>query len=223
VIDLSKRERAKSLWKFVGVILLAVSHGPLQALETVVVDFSRQGLDVFEEERFVGETHYQLIEESGVQILQATTSASASVLYREMDIDLEKTPFLNWSWRVSNVFSIEDQQQKRGDDFPARIYVVVKEGFFPWQTKALNYVWSNHAVSEQYWPNPFTAKAAMIPVRAGTTGLKQWHNERVNIVEDFYRIFGRRITEAHGVAIMSDSDNAGGAAEAFYGKLFFSD
>ncbi|MEH6558705.1 MAG: DUF3047 domain-containing protein [Oceanicoccus sp.] len=193
------------------------------AVETLVVDFSRHGIEAFEEEKFVGKTDYQLVDDNGVQVLRARTADSASVLYREMDFDLEKTPFLNWSWRISSVFSITDQKKKRGDDYPARIYVVVKEGFFPWQTKALNYVWSNYETDEKYWANPFTSKAVMIPVRGGKKELNQWQNERVNVVEDFYRAFGRRITSADGIAIMSDSDNAGGVAEAFYGKIFFSD
>lgn len=222
MIGFSKFKPTKLLLRFT-VVIFGVNCDTTFALETLVADFSQQGIDVFEEEQFVGQTHYQLVEDGGVQILRARTAGSASVLYREMDLDLEKTPFLNWSWRVSNVFSITDQKRKRGDDYPARIYVVVKEGFFPWQTKALNYVWSNYEVDDAYWSNPFTSKAVMIPVRAGKEGLNQWHKERVNVVEDFYRVFGKRITDAHGIAIMSDSDNAGGVAEAFYGTLFFSD
>ena len=222
MIGVSKFKLSKRLLQCLTIIVVSSSEGVF-ALETVVADFSRQGIDAFEEEEFVGKTQYELVKEDGVQVLRARTAASASVLYREMDIDLQKTPFLNWSWRVSNVFSITEQKKKRGDDYSARIYVVVKEGFFPWQTKALNYVWSNYEVDDDYWSNPFTSKAVMIPVRSGTEGLNQWHTERVNVVDDFYRIFGKRITEAHGIAIMSDSDNAGGVGEAFYGAISFSD
>ena len=100
--------------------------------------------------------------------------------------------------------------------------MVVKEGLFPWQTKALNYVWSNREEDRAYWPNPFTDKAVMIPVRSGSKGLGQWHSERVNVAEDYYRIFNKRISEAHGVAIMSDADNAGSSAVAYYGEIIFS-
>ena len=47
--------------------------------------------------------------------------------------------------------------------------------------------------------------------------------QRVNIREDFLRIFNYEIDRADGVAIMSDSDNAGGSATAYYGRIYFSD
>lgn len=193
------------------------------ASETIVLDFSTQGLELFDEKSFVDHTSYQLERQRGELVLKAQTNATASALYREIEVDLRKTPYLNWRWRVDNVYAIDNQQIKAGDDYPARIYVVVKEGFFPWQTKALNYVWSNYLESQPYWPNPFTANAIMIPVRSGSDGLGRWHSERVNVAEDFYRVFGKRITKIHAVAIMSDADNAGGSAVAFYGPISFSE
>ena len=62
----------------------------------------------------------------------------------------------------------------------------------------------------------------MIPVRCGRDGLGQWHQQRVNVAEDFERYFGRSFDKAHGVAIMSDSDNAGGSARAYYREIVFS-
>nr|WP_255399682.1 DUF3047 domain-containing protein [Oceanicoccus sp. KOV_DT_Chl] len=53
--------------------------------------------------------------------------------------------------------------------------------------------------------------------------LGEWHQQRVNVAEDFYRIFGRRIKTADGVAIMTDADNHGGKAVAYYADIRFSD
>lgn len=181
-----------------------------------------QGIKAFKQKGFVGRTEYQVVTLDNRPVLRAKSARNASALYREMDINLLLTPFLSWQWRVENTLLIPDQRIKDGDDFPARVYVVVKQGFFPWQTKALNYVWSNNKESEPFWANPFTTKAAMIPVRAGRDGLGQWHTERVNVADDFYRVFGERIEAAHGVAIMSDTDNSGGSATAYFGDIFFS-
>ena len=180
-------------------------------------------MGVFSERSFAANTRYRVVEQGGIWVLEAETRASASALYREMDIDLLATPYLNWSWRVDNVYPIAHQQKKPGDDYPARVYVVVKYGFFPWQTRALNYVWSNYRETALFWPNPFSAQAMMIPLQVGDEGLGLWQDERVNIVEDYFRIFHEHIDRAHGVAIMSDSDNAGGEAIAFYGDIYFSD
>lgn len=208
-------------WAAVSLGLLLASGS--QAMDTVTVaDFSGHNLDLFKQKVFDQQTHYQLATLDQQRVLKASTDGTASALYRKIDIDLSQTPFLNWSWRVENIYSSIDQKTKAGDDYPARIYVVFSDGPFPWQTRALNYVWSSNQETDAFWPNPFTANAIMIPLRQGSEGLGEWHRERVNVAEDFYRVFGEHIDSAVGVAIMSDSDNAGGSAEAYYGAITFS-
>ena len=207
------------------VLIMMISVLGVAASEPLWVanfSLSGQGVEAFKRKGFMGKTDYEVVTMDARPVLRAASYKAASALYREMDINLLETPFLNWQWRVENTLSIPDQKVKAGDDYPARVYVVVKQGFFFWQTKALNYVWSNNEEDEAFWPNPFTANAVMIPVKSGKAGLQQWHTERVNIAEDFYRVFGERIETAHGVAIMSDSDNSGGRAVAYFGDIFFS-
>lgn len=206
-----------------------------------VANFADDQLSLLTEKSFVGHTDYQLVqqtrapqtlaqqssEEQGLEqapytVLRAEASQSASSLYRSIEVDLTQTPLLNWSWRVENVYPIENQQVKQGDDYPARVYVVVRDGWLPWQVRALNYVWSNHPTQLSHWDNPFTDQAIMIPLKAGSAQLGQWHHEQVNIAEDFYRVFGERIEKIDGVAIMTDADNAGGKATAYYGNIYFS-
>lgn len=195
----------------------------LFATEPLLIDdFSSGALDGWQLRSFAGETNYQVVKLQGQSVLRAQTRQSASALYREVDVDLQKTPYLNWSWRVENIYSIDDQQLKAGDDFPARVYVVVKTGWLPWDTRALNYVWSNHSLDQSWWPNPFTDNALMIPLRFGAAEVGQWRRERVNVREDYFRLFGEQIDRIDGIAIMSDSDNAGGAATAYYGAISFS-
>jgi hypothetical protein len=209
----------KILWLLVSLIVCPVSV----VSEPLLIDgFSSVKLDGWKIRSFDGDTRYQVVDLDGRPVLKAETFKSASALYRKVDVDLRKTPYLNWSWRVENIHAIDDQRVKAGDDFPARVYVVVKTGFFPWQTRALNYVWSNTVVDKQPWPNPFTANAIMIPLRFGPAGAGQWHRERVNVREDYFRQFNQWIDHIDGIAIMSDSDNARGSATAYYGAISFS-
>jgi hypothetical protein len=205
-------------------LLFSISLCPWSvATEPLLIDdFSSDKLDGWKVRSFDGDTQYQIVELEGRPVLKAETLKSASALYRKVDVDLRKTPYLNWSWRVENIHAIDDQRVKAGDDFSARVYVVVKTGFLPWQTRALNYVWSNTAVDEDPWPNPFTANAIMIPLRFGPVGVGQWHRERVNVREDYFQQFNQWIDHIDGIAIMSDSDNAGGSATAYYGAISFS-
>lgn len=222
---MNKTPMRKSLLVFVVAFLVLQSPASLlaqQKKEIIISDFGQSGIEQWQQERFVGETRYKVVEKDGAPALLANTNASASALYRNMEIKVTETPFLNWSWLVENVYNLDNPHTKAGDDYPARIYIVVKTGFFPWQTRALNYVWCNKKPSAQYWPNPFTEKAVMIPVRCGEEGLGSWHHERVNFVADYKRIFNKDLKKIHGIAIMTDSDNGKGKARAYYKKIVLS-
>ena len=202
-----------------GWSIVAVADDKLRRHQ--VSNFASGSLLGWQQKSFQGHTAYQLLAIDGRQALKASSQASASALYRSVQVDLTQTPLLNWSWRVDTVDPSLDPLQKAGDDFPARIYVV-KKGFFAWQTKALNYVWANSHSDLAYWPNPFTASAVMIPVKAGREGLGQWHHQQVDVRADFMRVFNTSVDQIDGVAIMSDSDNAKGATRAYFAELYFS-
>jgi len=120
------------------------------------------------------------------------------------------------------VLDIDNPLAKSGDDYPARIYIVVKYGIFPWQSRALNYLWCNKPTVRKYWLNPFTDRAAMIPVRCGERGLGSWQSQQVNIVEDYQRIFNSPLTRIQGIALMTDADNSGGKVSAYYRSIVLS-
>ncbi len=192
--------------------------------DTIAVgSFSTGDLSGWEEQSFVGHTDYQLVQENQRQILQAVSAASASGLFYEADIDLEKTPYLNWSWKVENVYRGNDEQTREGDDYPARIFVVVSGGLFFWETKAINYAWTSQQAVGSTWESAVTRNAVMLSLRSGETEAGQWLNEKRNIREDFQTLFGEDVLMIHAIAIMSDSDNTGQSTRAYYGDIFFTD
>lgn len=207
----------------IGVLLGLVFGGRLMAAELVPVgSFSDTGLDGWKEKSFVGNTQYRLQDSAQGKILHASTEASASGLFRELSIDLEKTPWLNWSWRVANTFVGNDEQSKQGDDYPARIYVVVSGGLLFWQTRAINYVWSSHQPQGSEWPNAFTKNARMIALQSGNKHVHEWREEKRNVRQDLQRLFGKDFKKIHAVAIMVDADNTGQKAASDFGDIWFS-
>jgi len=48
---------------------------------------------------FAAATDYSLIQVGGKLVVVADSRQSASTYYKKNDIDLGKTPILNWSWR----------------------------------------------------------------------------------------------------------------------------
>jgi hypothetical protein len=185
--------------------------------------FSAGSLVGWQRKAFNGVTEYGLVRLNGKTVLRASSEAAASGLYRELKVDLTRTPYLNWSWRVDRTLGALDERSRSGDDYPARIYVVVSGGLAFWKTRALNYVWSSSAQVGSQWPNAFAgANVVMLALRSGDREAGQWITEKRNVRDDWRRLFGAGVEQLDAVALMTDTDNAGGSARAYYGDIFFS-
>jgi hypothetical protein len=198
--------------------VLAALLFPLAAPADIV---SPDALAGWRRHSFSGETAYELVVRDGRPAIHALCDASASGLFRDTPVDLNRTPVIEWRWRVDNLHDpVPDETTRRGDDFAARLYVVRDGGVLPWRTRALNYVWTVAKPGASDWPNPFAAQARMVALRtAADTGA--WQVERRNIREDFRRFHGLEADSIDAVAIMTDCDNRPGTAEAWYGEIRF--
>lgn len=184
--------------------------------------FSNNGLQGWTSKSFAGNTDYQLVTENEVQVLQASSNNNASGLFYKQTINLEKTPYLNWRWKISSRILNNNEQTKDGDDYSARIYVVVDGGLLRWKTKALNYVWSGQAEKEAVWSNAFLPKnAKMLATRTADDPLDTWLSEKRNVREDLRKVYGKDITQIDVVALMTDTDNTGQEVTAYYGDIYF--
>ncbi len=187
-----------------------------------VARFSVMELDGWKNKSFQGKTKYSLKEENQKSYLQASSMQSASALYKKIKIDIRDTPYLNWSWRIDQALPQLNEKEKSGDDYAARIYVVFKTGLTPLSARALNYVWSSNTSTNTSWPNAFTEKAIMIPLRSNQDDTHTWQHEKVNVKQDLLQHFEVLPKYIDGVAIMTDTDNSKKSASASYGDIYFS-
>ena len=193
----------------VGLAAILFAALPAHA-EPLVLAWPSAGNDRgWEIEEFEGETRYRVVKLDGKRVLEADSAATASSLYLEREIDLTKTPILEWSWRIEKPLAVQDERVKDGDDFAARVYVVAPgEGWFD-MPRAVNYVWANGSEIGDAWPNPFTSKVMMVAVDTGTGDAGTWRSHRRDVRADFQRLFGMEVEELEGIAVMTDSDNCG--------------
>jgi hypothetical protein len=180
-----------------------------------------QGTGDWEAQGFRGKaaTTYSILKEPAGEVVQADCKASASGLIRKDKIDLARTPFLRWRWRIESTYRGINEREKAGDDYPARVYVVLDGGLLAWRTRSLVYVWSSTSPAGADWPNPYTAQAHMVALRSGNPGV--WHEERRDVRADFKRYFGLDVDAIDGVALMTDCDDARGATRAWYADVRF--
>ena len=205
---------------FAAILLAIPALNPVLA-DGPSGDFADRTLNGWKEKSFAGNTDYELVDEKGTQVLRGYTKGNASILYKKESIDLTKTPVINWSWKVDKIYQGIDERSRSGDDFPARLYVVVKMGLLPWDTLAINYVWSSTEPVGESWPNPFTKKAQMISVQSGDSNVGEWVTQRRHIAEDFQNAFGVDTKKITGYAVMVDGDNANKEATAWFGNISF--
>ena len=185
-------------------------------------------------------TAYTLVRDGDTVVVKAVADASASGLVTEIQIDPNEYPVVQWRWKVANILKKADVHTKEGDDYPARIYITFeydpsKVGFFEkakYNTirllygqypplAAINYIWESHAPVGTVVPNPYTSRAMMIVVESGEKKIDQWVCEERNILEDYKKAFGESPPMISGVAIMTDTDNTGESATAYYGDILF--
>lgn len=182
------------------------------------------GMPSWEEISFNRETLYSVTKENQITEIHASSDGSASGLAFKQEINIVDHPFLNWSWKIKKPLSNLPEEEKQGDDYAARIYVIVKDGWFFWQTKALNYVWSSRKDPPFSWPNAYAPdNTVMIPLKTASSPNQIWFKEKRNIYKDLKQWLGKDIHTISAIAIMTDADDSQQQTEAAYRNLYFSE
>lgn len=199
-------------------VLLPVA---VAAADLPAVRFGFDDLAAWQEKSFKGHTTYARVEEGDGTVLQATARGTASGLYHQVSVSAAEYPWLHWSWKIRQTLAAEEPRRREGDDFAARVYVIFPGRFF-WQTRALVYVWSDKLPAGTVIPSAYTPNAVIIAVESGNRHAGAWRQERRNYVADYRACFHTSPPAPTAVAVMTDTDNTGSEATAWYGEIFFS-
>ncbi|WP_350433075.1 DUF3047 domain-containing protein [Shewanella sp. H8] len=214
------------------VLLFSVSFYLPVAAATNLTSLNDNGINRWQPKIFSGKTIYSIGEYKGRLALKALSQNAASGLVLEQQIDLIASPYLNWSWLAENKLVQLNERSKNGDDFVARIYVVIDGGFWVWNTKSLNYVWSSNQDIGLAWDNAFAGSSVkMMSIRGKESQTGLWYEEKRNVYQDLIDTFGDKGSDKANrkayqyidiIAIMTDTDNSGKQAESYYGDIIFS-
>jgi hypothetical protein len=185
-------------------------------------------------------TRYTVVRDGEGWVLKAESDAAASALYRSLDLSPLAYPRLTWRWKVGNILVKGDARKKEGDDYPARVYVAFRHdptratvwekakygayrlvyGTYP-PAAVLNYIWDNRLPPGTTLDNAYTDRAKMVVVRSGPAEIGRWVTETRNVLDDYRRLFGGEPPRIAGVAVMTDTDDTGERAVAWYDALAF--
>lgn len=203
------------------IVYLLVHTTNVPASEIQVSHFGSEGLAGWEPKVFKGRTEYLLQQDNGRTVVKAASHAAASGMVRKIHFEPSAYRYLRWSWKIAHTIKGGDETSKTGDDYAARVYVIFPGRFF-WQMKALVYIWANRLPVGEHIPNPFTSDAKMLAVESGNGKAGQWVAEERDLLADYRLLFGTTPPAAGAIAIMTDADNTGGSAEAWYGDISLS-
>lgn len=186
-------------------------------------------------------TRYEVRSDDGNAVVLAQANASASLLRHRLRIEPEALGTLRFSWRVAALIAGADVRGRDTEDSPVRVVLAFdgdhaqlparEQALFdlaqavsgerpPYAT--LMYVWDNRTPLETVVAGSRSDRVRKIVVESGAGNLRQWRQHERNIEVDYRRVFGEAPGALIGVALMTDADNTGASAQAWYGAVCLS-
>ena len=211
------------LFKLILVIVL--SQTTLYAEEIKVFEFTDKELSELTVRKVRGAdntTTYSVGSNENGNYLKAIADNAASGLGKEIKIDLNKTPFINITWKIEKDIPGIDETAKKGHDFAARVFVIKKTGATALSNRAINYVFSSNQDVGSNSPSPYTKKSIDNVLATTKTNLNEWVTVKANVKEDFKKFHNLDVNELDGIAIMSDTDNSKQKSITYYQNIYFS-
>jgi hypothetical protein len=203
-----------------GCLLLITKS--LLAENVNVFDFTNSEFSTLKVKKVKGETSWTLGSNENGNFIRAEAEGVGSGLGKEIKIDLNKTPFINITWKVEKDLSGIIETSKKGHDYAARVFVIKKTGSTPLSNRAINYVFSSNNDVGKNWPSPYTKKSIDYVLSTTKDNKNTWVTVKANVKKDFKKLHEIDVTEISGIAIMTDTDNSKLKAISYYQDIYFS-
>ena len=213
----------KIILKFLVIIFLSIEISTADGIS--IFEFTESELSKLEVRKVRGadnKTNYSIGSNENGNFLKAVADNAASGLGKEVKINLNKTPFINITWKVEKDLSGIKENTKKGHDFAARVFVIKKTGATPLSNRAINYVFSSNSEIGFNSPSPYTKRSIDNVLSTTKNNLDEWVTVKANVKEDFKKFHDLDVNELDGLAIMSDTDNSKMKAIAYFQNIYFS-
>jgi hypothetical protein len=157
-------------------------------------------------------SEYGIRDTEAGSVLFARSNSSASGIRYTKEFKVYEYPVVRWRWKVENVFSKGNVEEKSGDDYPMRVFIIFKydiekasfgerlnyglakmlNGEYPPES-SLNYIWANRFHDKRICPSPYIDRAQMIILRAGIVKpVSGWKKRLISLM-----IISRRLVCSH--------------------------
>ena len=206
-------------------ILSLIFLNSLSAETVKVFEFTEKELSALEIRKVRGadnKTSYTVGSNENGNYLKAVANNAASGLGKEIKIDLNKTPFINITWKIEKDLRGIKENTKKGHDYAARVFAIKKTGATPLSNRAINYVFSSNSEVGENRPSPYTKKSIDNVLATTKDSLNEWVTVKANVKEDFKKFHDLDVNELDGLAIMADTDNSKMKSISYFQNIYFS-
>ena len=206
--------------KIILIFLLNINTSYSEILR--IFEFTEDEFKTLKTRKVKGETKWSLGSNDNGNFIRAEADGVGSGLGKEVLINLNKTPFINITWKVEKDLSGIIENSKKGHDFAARVFVVKKTGKTALSNRAVNYVFSSNNSINESWRSPYTKKSIDYVLSTTKDNLNKWVTVKANVKDHFKKLHNLEVNELNGVAIMTDTDNSKLKAISYYQNIYFS-
>ena len=207
------------------LLLILILSSSCYADKVNIFEFTDKELSELEVRKVRGadnKTQYSVSSNDNGNFLKAVANNAASGLGKEVKIDLNKTPFINITWKIESGLPGIKENTKKGHDFAARVFVIKKTGATLLSNRAINYVFSSNSEIGFSSPSPYTKKSIDNVLSTTKENLNEWVTVKANVKYDFKKFHDLDVSELDGLAIMSDTDNSKMKAVSYFQNIYFS-
>ena len=207
------------------IFLIFISFTSTNSAEINVFEFTDLELSKLEVRKVRGadnNTIYSIGSNENGNFLKAIADNAASGLGKKTKINLNKTPFINITWKIEKDLPGIKENTKKGHDFAARVFVIKKTGATPLSNRAINYVFSSNNKIGASSPSPYTKKSIDKVLASTKENLNEWITVKANVKEDFKKFHNLDVNQLDGLAIMVDTDNSKMKAISYFQNIYFS-
>ena len=207
------------------IFLIFISFTSTNSAEINVFEFTDLELSKLEVRKVRGadnNTIYSIGSNENGNFLKGIADNAASGLGKKTEINLNKTPFINITWKIEKDLPGIKENTKKGHDFAARVFVIKKTGATPLSNRAINYVFSSNNKIGVSSPSPYTKKSIDKVLASTKENLNEWITVKANVKEDFKKFHNLDVNQLDGLAIMVDTDNSKMKAISYFQNIYFS-
>lgn len=164
---------------------------------------------------------FTVVEEDGRRALHLKSHDDHSTIAREVAVDLNVTPILEWSWKVVKFPEGADIRHRETSDLTAHLFAVWPRPPAWLRSRLIGHGWDERLPAHTIERSRKSSAVTFVIVRSGAADLDRWLTERCDVREEYQRVFGEAPDNPRAVAISIDTNDTHSTAEAYIGRIAF--